>query len=234
MRRNRKLDILYEDTAVLVLRKPAGFPVQSARPGQPDLVSEVKNYRAKKKEEPYVGLIHRLDQPVEGVLVMAKTREAAAHLSAQVQKHQADKEYLAIVCWAKDEAETAACDLPDEGTLEDYLLRDGKTNTSSVVSPKTPGAKKASLSYRILKRNEEKDRCLVHIQLHTGRHHQIRVQFSHAGWPLYADHKYGPADPTDHYCPVALCSCRIGFVHPETGERMEFEIEPSWLQKAWE
>ena len=218
---------------MLVLRKPAGFPVQSARPGQPDLVSEVKNYRAKKKEEPYVGLIHRLDQPVEGVMVMAKTREAAAHLSRQVQGHLTDKEYMAIVC-RKDEAGSVFRDLPDEGTLEDYLLRDGKTNTSKVVPAKTPGAKKASLSYRILKRNEKRDRCLVRIQLHTGRHHQIRVQFSHAGWPLYADNKYGLADQTGHYCPVALCSCRIGFVHPDTGERMEFEIEPSWLHKDWE
>ena len=213
--RRKQPEIIYEDEAVIVCRKEAGVAVQTARAGQADMVSLLKNYRAKKKEEPYIGLIHRLDQPVEGVMVFAKTKKAAAKLSAQVSSRDMEKEYLAV---------TSGVPQPKKGGLCDWLLRDGRTNTSAVVTDRTPQAKEAKLSYEVIKVSEEGKKALVHVWLHTGRHHQIRVQFAHAGYPLYGDTKYGTA--TDTYCPVALCSCRIAFTHPLTGKEMEFTIEP--------
>lgn len=209
-------EIIYEDESILVCRKEAGVAVQTSRAGQADMVSLLKNYRAKKKEEPYIGLIHRLDQPVEGVMVFAKTKQAAARLSAQVSSRSMEKEYLAV---------TTGVPQPEKGELCDWLLKDGRTNTSSVVKKGTPQAKEAKLTYEVVTVMEEGQKALVHIWLHTGRHHQIRVQFAHAGYPLYGDTKYGTAD-TKTYCPVALCSCRIAFVHPVTGKEMEFEIQP--------
>lgn len=236
MRKRINLDILYEDDALLVCIKPAGVPVQTAKAGQSDMVSELKNYRAKKKEEPYIGLIHRLDQPVEGIMVFAKTKKAAAKLSEQVSSRQIEKEYMAVVSGTPGAEEThtdgsgkrleSLCSDNDGQwyQLHDYLLKDGTTNTSQVVPEGTPGAKEALLSYTLLQTDPETNRSLVRIRLHTGRHHQIRVQFAHAGFPLYGDTKYGQPLPKGVYCPVALCSCKIGFVHPETGEKMEFEF----------
>ena len=210
-------EIIYEDESLLVCRKEAGVPVQTSRAGQADMVSMLKNYRAKKKESLYIGLVHRLDQPVEGVMVFAKTKEAAAHLSKQVSERTIDKQYVAVICGIPGKS---------SGEFTDYLLRDGKTNMSAVVSQKTPGAKKACLSYEVLQTDRERNLSLVRINLQTGRHHQIRVQFSHAGYPLYADAKYGIPAQEGSYCPVALCSCKIGFIHPATGKYMGFEIVP--------
>lgn len=215
--RIKQPEILYEDDAVLVCRKEAGVAVQTARVGQADMVSLLKNYRAKKKEEPYIGLIHRLDQPVEGVMVFAKTKQASAKLSAQVSSRSMEKEYLAV---------TEGIPQPPAGTMCDWLLRDGRTNTSEVVTAKTTQAKEAKLHYEVEQADESIGKALVHIWLYTGRHHQIRVQFSHAGYPLYGDTKYGRGTTPGQYCPVALCSCRIGFTHPMTGKEMEFCIQP--------
>lgn len=206
--------ILYEDDAVIVCRKQAGIPVQTARTGQQDMVSLLKNYRAGKKEEPYIGLVHRLDQPVEGIILFAKTKQAATVLAKQVSERNIDKYYYAVV-WGKLEE-------PD-GKLFDYLLKDGKTNCSAVVSKDTPGAKLAELSYHTLAETAEKS--LLEICLKTGRHHQIRVQLSHAGHPIFGDSKYG-ARPEAGYLPLALCACRLGFTHPVTKKKMEFEIQP--------
>lgn len=212
--RIKKIDIIYEDQELLVCRKPAGIATQSAKAGQQDMVSLIKNERAKKKEEPYVGLVHRLDQPVEGVMVFAKTKQAAAKLSKQVAERGIDKFYLAVV---EGEFEKA------EGVLEHYLVKDGKTNTSRVVAADEPEAKKARLSYQVLEYKEDQNVSLVKIKLDTGRHHQIRVQMSASGHPLVGDQKYNPnAGRGD----VALCSHKIGFVHPVTGRAMEYEILP--------
>ena len=124
--RVKQPEIIFEDDAVIVCRKEAGVAVQTARAGQADMVSLLKNYRAKKKEEPYIGLIHRLDQPVEGVMVFAKTKQAAAKLSVQVSSRSMEKEYLAV---------TEGIPQPSEGELCDWLLRNGRTNTSQVVEP---------------------------------------------------------------------------------------------------
>lgn len=217
------LNIIYEDTEIIVVHKPGGIPVQTSRLGQKDMVSMLKNYRAGKKEEPYIGMIHRLDQPVEGILLFAKNREAAANLSRQSKEHTMDKYYRAVVLDRKK----AASDEHFPITLTDYLLRDGKTNTSKVVPEGTKNAKKAILQYEILHR---KDSLLeLFIKLETGRHHQIRVQMAHAGFPLVGDQKYGGAEANAVEGAgknVSLCSVKTVFFHPKTGKKMEFQIEP--------
>ena len=141
------LSILYEDEDILVCHKPAGVAVQTKRLGQADMESLLKNYRVGKGEQPYIGVVHRLDQPVEGVMVFAKTKEAAASLSRQIAAKITDKYYYAMV----DGVPKAR-----KGMLEDYLLRDGRTNTSSVVDKGTPEAKRAELSYDVLEQKGER------------------------------------------------------------------------------
>lgn len=228
--RHIKLEVLFEDLTIIVCRKPAGVATQSARCGQQDMVSLIKNIRASKGEEPYVGLIHRLDQPVEGVMVFAKTKQAAAALSKQVTSRSIDKFYLAIATGKFEE---------EQGTLEHYLVRDGKTNLSRMANPEEPEAKLARLFYQVLAYDEIKDASLIRIKLDTGRHHQIRVQMSTIGHPLLGDQKYhlvagsGEAENDAQAAPrrmgretVALCSHKIGFVHPVTKQEMEYTIMP--------
>ena len=209
--------IIYEDTEVLVCKKAAGIAVQTAKFGQQDMVSLLKNYRAMKKEEPYIGLVHRLDQPVEGVMVFAKTKQAAANLSGQIREKQANKYYYAVVCGKPKEK---------QARLVDYLKKDGKNNTSFVVPKETKGAKRAELWYKVLQQKENKS--LLCIDLKTGRHHQIRVQLSHMGCPIYGDSKYAGAIEAmpETYMPLALCAYKIAFVHPKTKEKMEFQVKP--------
>ena len=214
--------ILYEDKAILVCHKPAGIAVQSARLGMADMESSLKNYLALKTpgQIPYVGIVHRLDQPVEGVLVFAKTPKAAAELNRQVTAKTVIKEYLAV---------TAQMPKEKQGHLEDYLKKDNRTNSSCVVPQKTPGAKKASLAYSIQEeiedeRTETGKRILVRIILETGRHHQIRVQMAHKGMPLLGDRKYNTKDSSG--LPLGLCSCHLVFRHPADGKKMEFKVTP--------
>ena len=213
------LNILFEDDHVLVVKKDAGIPVQAGKLRMMDLQGLIKNelYRRNRKGgEPYLGLIHRLDQPVEGVMVFAKTPFAAGALSEQVTDGRMKKHYLALLCGKPSE---------DSGKLVDYLVKDGRTNTSSVVKEQNKDAKRAELNYQVLKRYE--DTTLVEVELITGRHHQIRVQMANAGWPLYGDTKYNPQfqDVTEHV-QTALCAYKLSFVHPKTKKVMEFCIEP--------
>lgn len=209
------LNILYEDDAVLVCVKAAGVATQTKRIGQKDMESMLKTYRVQKGEPAYIGIVHRLDQPVCGVMVFAKTKEAAAGLSRQIAAKAADKYYYAV---------TDGVPMQKKGTLKDYLLRNGRKNSSEVVDEKVPGAKKAELSYEVLAAQEGK--ALLRILLATGRHHQIRVQLSHAGWPIAGDKKYNFKEhmrqETETLC---LCSYKIGFLHPVTKKKMEFELE---------
>ena len=198
----------------MVCHKLPGIAVQSPRAGQQDMVSLLRNYFARKKENTEIFLVHRLDQPVEGVMVFARTKEAAANLSSQVQKRQMDKQYLAVVEGRFEKK---------SGTLENFLIRDGKTNTSGVVEKEGKGAKKARLSYEVLEETEKDS--LVKVILETGRHHQIRVQMAYAGHPLVGDKKYNPQCEAG-YQPIGLCSVKTVFVHPLTGKQMEFEVEP--------
>lgn len=244
------IEIIYEDQDLAVCRKAPGIPVQTARLGQKDMVSLLRTYFAAKGEEnTQVFVVHRLDQPVEGVVVFARTKQAAAELSRQSRERSMDKYYLAL---AEGEFEKTS------GVLEDYLLRDGKTNTSSVVTAGTPGAKHARLKYEVEKvwRAEEgicfrdktmrqpagarqdceasphpvpvyPDRAvsLVRVRLDTGRHHQIRVQMANAGHPLVGDRKYNPGCGPGYF-PVGLCAVKIAFIHPSTRQAMEFEVKP--------
>ena len=205
---NIEKDILYEDNQILVCKKDAGIAVQTARIGQMDLESLQKNHLAAKQSEgypPYLAVIHRLDQPVCGVLVFAKTPFAAKELNKQITNHTMGKYYLAEV----DSV------IPKEAdTLTDYLIKDAKTNTSRVVSKGTPGGKEAILHYK------KKDDTHLEIELVTGRHHQIRVQLAHAGMPLKGDVKYNPNG--EKCTELGLCAYRLCFQHPKTGKEMEF------------
>lgn len=256
--------ILYEDKEIVVCHKPAGMAVQNARCMRLDMESALKNYLAVKVpgKVPYLAVIHRLDQPVEGVLVFAKTPGAAKELSRQLSGGEMDKKYLAVTSQvpeklrmkympksAKNPADASENNISEDNvsknnvspnnipalwnmeelTLRDYLKKDGKTNTSSVVPKGTQGGKEAKLAYRVLQeitdeRAESGKRYLLEIQLDTGRHHQIRVQMAHAGMPLLGDRKYNSKEKTD--LPLGLCSCVLSFVHPVKKKKMRFEIFP--------
>lgn len=244
------MKIVYEDSQIIVCYKESGLPVQSARIGQKDLESILKNYLCSQSSEeteaaswggeqvgtdPYLAVVHRLDQPVEGILVFAKTKQAAASLSAQVNDGRMKKIYHAVVNLTDRE-------VLEKGTLVDYLVKDGKTNTSRIVTEKVKGAKRAELDYRIMERkvsgnlmqnadvlqeeNGDTMAALVEINLHTGRHHQIRVQMAEAGMPLLGDRKYGLANPFDQGKALALCAVSLELVHPRTGKKMQFGCEP--------
>lgn len=203
--------IIYEDTDVIVCHKPAGIAVQTKRLGQQDMESLMKNYRVRKGEPPYIGVVHRLDQPVEGVMVFAKNAKAAAALSAQIRGRVAGKHYYAVVC-----AQTGK--IPSAGTLTDFMTWNTGTNVAQIAEK----GKKAVLDYTISVATE--NRALLDITLHTGRHHQIRLQLAHLGCPILGDSKYGKADPGG--MPLALCAYRLEFTHPATGKKMDFSIEP--------
>lgn len=218
------LNIIYEDEQLLVVKKDAGIPVQAGKMRIMDLQGLVKNelYRRNPKGgEPYLGIIHRLDQPVEGVMVFAKTPFAAGSLSDQVTDGRMKKHYLALVCGKPSE---------ETGTLVDYLLKDGRTNTSSVAKKGEKDAKRSELRYRVLESRETEEGeslTLVEVELLTGRHHQIRVQMANAGLPLYGDTKYNPKfQDTTAYVQTALCAYKLSFVHPKTKKVMEFCITP--------
>ena len=214
-----KAKIVYEDEEILVCHKPAGLATQTGRVGQQDLVSEIKNYLG---TNPYLGLIHRLDQPVEGLLVFAKTAPAAKELSRQLTDSILNKQYLAIVLGKGFSKET---------TLENYLIKDNKTNTSRVAGEKEKGAKQAKLLAKTLFYNEEKQISKIEVTLFTGRHHQIRVQLANAGLRLLGDSKYGTEASIARSKElgvrnVALCANHLTFLHPKTKKAMDFQIEP--------
>lgn len=226
-----KAIIKYEDDAILVIHKPAGIATETARLGQADVVSELKNYLKEKGKGTYLGMIHRLDQPVEGLLVFAKTPEAAKALTKQLENGTLKKSYVALVLKKEGNAER-------QGELEDYLLKDARTNLSKVVTAGIQGAKKAKLSWKLLQdiEKEEVAYSLIEVEIFTGRHHQIRVQMSHAGMPLLGDSKYGTEASRKlteklgirH---TALLANRLSVSHPVTKEKMQFEIP---YPKEWQ
>lgn len=211
------LRILHEDEHVIVCYKPAGLATQTAKMGAQDMESHLKNYLYKKeKKMPYVAVIHRLDQPVEGVLVFAKTPFAAKELNKGMQGAGFGKYYKAVVCGIPNEK---------KAVLEDYLVKDGKTNTSRVGKKDEAEAKKAVLAYEVIQQTD--DKALLKIKLETGRHHQIRVQMANMGCPIWGDTKYNSAENVDKsWKNIALCAYHLEFVHPKTKKKMVFEIEP--------
>ena len=241
-----KPDIIYEDNDIIVCYKPAGIATQTRRIGQQDMESFIRNYRAAKNEPPYVGIVHRLDQPVEGVMVFAKNQKAAASLSRQIKEHTTEKYYRAA---SRGHGVSGADKKEDNHdpawhTLTDYISFDKRTNTSKITSEKDRLAKKAVLQYRVISvtpdRDSSQNECIrteFDIKLLTGRHHQIRLQLAHIGYPLIGDTKYGkPASNKSGTGSksgrtgggvreqLALCSYKIVFDHPATGERMTFEL----------
>lgn len=219
-----KINILHEDEDIIVCVKPAGVPTQPDRSNDEDMESYLKNYLFEKyemEEEPYLAVLHRLDRPVGGIMVFAKNREAAARLSDEISDGRVTKYYQAILTGELPE---------DVGTLTDYMVRDGKTNTSKIVDKGTKGAKRAELSYEVLDVFETDEGILsyVLIQLMTGRHHQIRVQTAGRGAGIYGDTRYNPvfAKRKRIYREIALYATRLEFTHPTTGERMVFKQEP--------
>lgn len=213
-----KLEIIFEDNDIIVCRKPAGVPTQTKRVGEADMVSLLKNHIYKQqnvKKEPYLAVIHRLDQPVEGLLVFAKTPFAAKELNKQLQNTGFGKHYLALL---NGKLETPS------GTLEQYLVKDGRTNTSRICEKNEKDARFARLSYEMVSYNEEKDQTLVRVLLDTGRHHQIRVQMAGMGHPIVGDKKYNTTE-TKHARTLALCAYRLEFRHPKTKKQQTFELE---------
>ncbi|MCM1180879.1 MAG: RluA family pseudouridine synthase [Clostridium sp.] len=218
------VEILYEDADLIVCVKPYGMPVQGDKSRDTDLLSYLKNYVFEKdemEEEPYLAMVHRLDRPVGGVMVFAKTQQAAATLSDQVQDGRMIKFYQAVLTGQMPE---------DSGVLEDYLVKDGKNNTARIVKKGTKGAKKAQLEYEVLDVFETDSGILsyVLIELITGRHHQIRVQMAARGCGIYGDTKYNPqfSKAKKKYQQIALFATRLEFEHPTTGEHMVFKCEP--------
>ena len=214
-----KAKIIYEDEEILVCHKQAGLATQTGKVGQKDLVSELKNYLG---GNPYLGLVHRLDQPVEGLLVFAKTAYAARELSRQLTDNILNKQYLAV---------GLGKGFPNETKLEDYLIKDNKTNMSRIAGGKEDGAKKAELRVKTAVYSEVHNISLLEITLLTGRHHQIRVQMANTESPLLGDSKYGTEESMMKSKElgvrnVALCAAKLAFVHPKTKKQMEFQIEP--------
>ncbi len=231
-----KTEIIYEDGELLVVWKPAGLATQTAKTEQADVVSELKNYLARTapgKGAPYLGIIHRLDQPVEGMLVFAKKRSAAAALTAQLggqgNAGLMNKQYYAVLC-GKPASE--------EGELVDYLRKgtDGRAQIAGKGPgrPKETAWKPAILSYRVLQTvgaSSGDELSLADIRIGTGRFHQIRAQMANAGVPLLGDAKYGDertgaAAQRLGVRTVALCAYRLELVHPVSGKRLHFEKMP--------
>jgi len=206
------MKIIYEDNHLLVVEKPINIPMQEDSSKDEDLLSMAKAYIKEKYQKPgnvYLGLVHRLDRPVSGVCVFAKTSKAASRLSKQINDHTFKKEYLAVV---EDNG------IEDEGHFEDYLLKDSKTNTVRVDKK----GKLSILDYKVIKRFD--NLALVNVFLKTGRSHQIRVQFSSRNHALWGDQRYNKNAKVGQQ--IALHASKIEFLHPTTNEKMVFTCKP--------
>ena len=215
--RDSGIAVIYEDNHLLVVEKPVNMLSQADDTGDPDILSVLKEYIKKRYNKPgnvFLGLVHRLDRPVGGVMVFARTSKAASRLSEQIRTREFEKTYLAVIHGTPSEK---------KGCLEHYLDKDNASNTVKVVSSSDSGAKKAVLEYRVS--DSRSGLSLVEINLKTGRPHQIRVQFSYIGHPLFGDQKYG-AQINKPGQQIALWSSRIVFKHPTSKEALCFESRP--------
>lgn len=209
--------IIFEDNHLLVVEKPVNIPSQEDDSGDPDLLTILKQDLKERYQKPgnvFLGLVHRLDRPVGGVMVLAKTSKAASRLAEQIRNGEFKKVYLAIAHGKPEKS----CD-----RLEHFLLKDNRVNKTAVVSGPQPGALQAVLEYEVLA--HQANLSLVKINLHTGRSHQIRVQLEEIGHPLFGDQKYG-ADKNKPGQQIALWSVEIGFMHPTKDEMMTFRALP--------
>ena len=212
------LNVLYEDNHIIVVEKKPNILSQSDITGDIDLLSMVKRYVKERYNKPgnvYVGLVHRLDRPVGGIMVFAKTSKAAKRLNEQIKNHEFKKTYLAVL----------------DGTLKNkndklvnYLYKDEKLKKSMVVDKSHLKAKLSELNYEVIGYND--DKTIVKINLITGRHHQIRVQFSNIGYPLVGDQLYGKENKKQ----IMLYAYKLEFIHPTTKEKMTYQILPEWKE----
>ena len=212
-----ELKVIYEDNHIIVVEKKPNIPSQKDKTEDIDMLTIIKQYIKEKYNKPgevYLALIHRLDRPVGGVMVFAKTSKAAARLSEEVRSRNLKKEYLVIVDGKMEK---------EEGTLEDYLIKNEKTNTSKVVKEGTKNSKYAKLDYKVLKYNEEINLSVLKINLHTGRHHQIRVQLANSGHSICGDQKYGTRGRGKQ---ISLWAYKLSFTHPTTKEQLTFYSIP--------
>ena len=218
------LKILYEDNHIIVVVKPVGIPVQADKSQDLDMLTAIKEYIKEKYNKPgnvYLGLVHRLDRMVGGVMVFAKTSKAASRISEYIRNKNVKKKYLAIVN-GKIEVDGKP------HVLKNYLLKNERLNLSKVVDGMKKNAKEASLEYTALKNfiYSKKEYTLVDVNLHTGRHHQIRVQFANISHPLYGDQKYGQKINKVGQN-VGLWSYYLSFFHPTKDEYLEFTCKPN-------
>ena len=213
----QKLNVLYEDNHIIVVEKMVNVPSQGDKTGDIDMLTIIKDYLKEKYNKPgnvYLGLVHRLDRPVGGVMVFAKTSKAASRLSEEVRSKQFEKKYI-VIANGKFEQK--------KGVLQDYMLKNQAKNMSKVVKEGTRNSKLAELDYEVIKYDAELDLSVVKINLHTGRHHQIRVQLSSRNHSIYGDQKYGGRG---HGKPICLWAYNLKIIHPVTKEVMEFELYP--------
>lgn len=211
------IKIIYEDNHIIVVEKKPNVPSQADKTEDMDMLTLIKKYlkqKYNKQGNVYLALVHRLDRPVGGVMVFAKTSKAASRLSEQVREKKLEKKYLAVVDGKIDK---------QKGTLEDYLYKDERHNISKVVSKDKKNSKLAILDYEVLTYNELKQLSLVKVNLHTGRHHQIRVQFANFGHSIFGDQKYGIRGKNKQ---IALWAYELTILHPITKEKITFKDFP--------
>lgn len=207
------LNVVYEDNHLLIVEKPPNMLTQGDATGDPCLADAVKAYLKEKYQKPgdvYLGLVHRLDRPVGGLVALARTSKAASRLSDQLRTHAMRREYLAVVHGA---------DIAPSGTLTDFLL--DENGTVRCVPEGTDGAKEAVLRFQTLGRRG--NFALLHIQLETGRKHQIRVQLQNFGHPIVSDMRYGSDDAGE---PIALWGAALTLTHPTLKTEMTFRSNP--------
>lgn len=209
---NPDIPILFEDNHLLVIHKPAGLLSQEDHTDRPDALTLCKEYIKKKYDKPgnvFLGLLHRLDRPVSGVMVFAKTSKAASRISEQIRSRKVRKRYRAVVYGFP----------PPNGVLEHHLEKDRKKNLVKVVKRPTRKSKKAKLSFNTM--SSDDSLSLVDINLETGRAHQIRVQFAEIGSPIWGDKRYGKEEPAH----IALHAFSFKLEHPTLKEKVTFTAE---------
>ena len=214
MEKYQGISILYEDNHLLVVVKPCNMPVCLDESNDKDLLSTFKKYIKEKDNKPgnvYLGLVHRLDRPVMGIMVFAKTSKAAGRLAKQINDKEFKKTYYAVIQGK----------IKEKDTFTDYMVKDEKTNTSFVTNNKE--GKLAILNYELIKTVD--NLSLIKINLITGRHDQITVQLSSRGYPIYGDHKYNKNFINDNNTDIALIAKELVFMHPVTGCELKFEID---------
>ena len=221
------VEILFEDNHLLVVVKPQNMPAQEDSSKDPDLLNVLKGYIKEKYNKPgeaFLGLVHRLDRPTGGVMVYARTSKAAARLSQAIRDGDIEKNYLTVINNEMNE---------EKGILVSYLKKDPSTNTVSVVTQLTEGAKRAELLYTRLEKKvvEKKTISLVKVSLITGRGHQIRAQFASQGCPIFGDKKYG--DKLAKGSNLALWAYELKLYHPVTNDRLVFVAYPPEEREPW-